>query len=514
MACRRWSVVGGIAVAVAARQVLRMRPLLLVLMLASPAVACGQAADGWPQHSRERPAPPVGAAPALHSPAPVPPGATVLFDGRSLSAWRSSDGVSPPRWELLGDGSMAVRPGSGGIESIATFGDIHLHVEWSAPRPPTATGQDRGNSGVFLMGRYEVQVLDSYEHGTYADGQAGAIYGQYPPRVNVTQPPGEWNAFDIEFRRPRFGADGTLLAPARMTVRHNGVVIHADRPLLGPTSHIVRAPYEAHADALPIALQDHGDRVRFRNIWVRDLPPVADAPPAADPRATDALLARAAAFSAGLQFRRAIDEYTRALEAGRDDEALLLRWRGHRWLSLREFDKAEADLALAAGYDPTNYGAWYHLGIIHFTNGRWGNAAEAFRAAMPLAPNPGEFSGSTDWLWMTLMRAGRTEDARALLADARAQVAARPELAPVGNAYDTRLALYRGEISTEQVVTAADTAATQRATLHFGRGHWFLVRGDTARARVEFERAVWSGGWAAFGAIVAEVELERMRRSR
>jgi hypothetical protein len=445
---------------------------------------------------------------------PAPPDATVLFDGRSLDAWRSSDGSSPARWQVSGDGTLTVQPGTGGIETTASFGDVHLHIEWSAPQPPTGSGQDRGNSGVFLMGRYEVQVLDSYENRTYADGQAGAIYGQYPPRVDVVQPPGAWNAYDIEFRRPRFGPDGALVEPARMTVRHNGIVIHADRPLLGPTSHIVRAPYEAHADALPIALQDHGDRVRFRNIWVRELAPLPTVPAAPDLRVTDAVLARAAAMSAGWQFRRAIDLYTQALAARSDADAMLLRWRGHRWLSLREFDAAEADLALAAGYDPSNYGAWYHLGILHFIHGRWSNAAEAFRAAMPLAPNPGEFSGSTDWLWMTLMRAGRSDEARTMLDEARRVVAARADLTPVNNAYDTRLRLYRGEITPNEVLSAADTAATQIATLSYGVGNWYLVRGDTVRARAWFERAVWSGGWAAFGAIVAEEELQRMGRAR
>ncbi len=487
------------------------RLLVATFAVLVPAAACGQASEGWPQHSRERPAPPIGVAPALRTPVAPPPGATILFDGRSLDAWRSSDGVSAARWQLLGDGAMAVQPGTGGIETKAAFGDVHLHVEWSAPDPPTATGQDRGNSGVFLMGRYEVQVLDSYESATYADGQAGAIYGQYPPRLNLAQPPGAWNSYDIEFRRPRFASDGRVLSPARMTVRHNGVVIHADQPLLGPTSHIVRAPYEAHPDALPIALQDHGDRVRFRNIWVRELPPLAEAPAAPDARATDAVLARAAALAAGWQFRRAIDEYTRALTARNDDEAMLRRWRGHRWLSVREFGKAEEDLALAAGMDATNYGAWYHLGIIHYINGRWRNAAEAFRAALPLAPNAGEFSGSTDWLWMTLMRDGRADDARASLVESRRLRATRADWAATGNAYDARLALYAGEITPEQVFTPADTAATQVATLSYGVGNWYLVRGDSARAREWFERAVWSGGWAAFGAIVAEVELARLR---
>jgi hypothetical protein len=253
---------------------------LAALTGAVPTVARGQAADGWPQHSRERPLPPVVAAPRPVASEPAPPGATVLFNGTSLAAWRSGD--APARWRVVGDGSFEVVPGTGGIETRDAFRDVHLHVEWSAPLPVTDRDQDRGNSGVFLMQRHEVQVLDSYENVTYADGQAGAIYGQYPPRVNVTAQPGEWNAYDIEFRAPRFAPDGTVREPARMTVHHNGVLIHDDRPLLGPTSHRVRAPYEAHAEALPIALQDHGSRVRFRNIWVRPLPATSSPSAGAD----------------------------------------------------------------------------------------------------------------------------------------------------------------------------------------------------------------------------------------
>jgi hypothetical protein len=196
----------------------------------------------------------------------------ILFDGRDLSKWQRSDSTDAA-WRLLPDGSMEVTARAGSIRTRAGFGDVRLHVEWMSPSPAVGQDQDRGNSGVFLMQRYEVQVLDSYQSVTYADGQAGAIYGQFPPRVNVSRPPGEWQSFDIEFRRPRFGADGKIATPARMTVRHNGVLVHDDVALLGPTSHRVRAPYEAHEDALPISLQDHGHPVRFRNIWLVPITP-------------------------------------------------------------------------------------------------------------------------------------------------------------------------------------------------------------------------------------------------
>lgn len=238
-----------------------------LICLSAPDNAMAQEPD-WPQHSRERPMAPV-AAPAEQSlPVPPPDGAIVLFDGDDLDQWRTARG-EPARWALVDGGAMQAARGD--IETRESFGDVRLHVEWASPAPPRGEDQDRGNSGVFLMGRYEVQVLDSYQSQTYADGQAGAIYGQFPPRVNVSRAPGEWQTFDIEFRRPRFDSAGTLLAPARMTVRHNGVLVHDDVALLGPTSHRVRAPYEAHEDRLPIKLQDHGHPVRFRNIWVQPL---------------------------------------------------------------------------------------------------------------------------------------------------------------------------------------------------------------------------------------------------
>lgn len=224
----------------------------------------------WPQHSMERPAPRKVTPGAFVSAAP-PSDAIVLFDGTSLDAWRSADDPTrPARW-LLRDGYMEVAAGTGAIATRQNFGDVQLHIEWMAPNPPKGTGQDRGNSGVFFMGSYEVQVLDSYENATYPDGQAASLYGQFPPLVNASRPAGEWQAYDIVFHRPHFDASGRVARPARLTVLHNGILVHEDMALVGPTSNGERAPYAPHADALPISLQDHSHPVRFRNIWVRKL---------------------------------------------------------------------------------------------------------------------------------------------------------------------------------------------------------------------------------------------------
>lgn len=248
-----------------------MRYLLPLVTLAPAAGAQHLAAGGFPMHAMERPRPPVVRPGPAAPPVAPPADAVLLFDGTSLARWRSSDqSRSPAAWKLE-RGYMEVARGAGSIETLQAFGDVQLHVEWMSPAPPRGDGQNRGNSGVFLMGRYEVQVLDSYDNDTYPDGQAGAIYGQYPPLVNASRAPGEWQTFDIVFRAPRF--DGNrLLRPARMTVFHNGVLVQDNVELLGPTSHRVRAPYEGHADRLPLSLQDHGDPVRYRNIWVRELP--------------------------------------------------------------------------------------------------------------------------------------------------------------------------------------------------------------------------------------------------
>jgi hypothetical protein len=159
----------------------------------------------------------------------------------------------------------------GSIRTRQGFGDCQLHVEWAAPAEVIGEGQGRGNSGVFLMDTYEVQVLDGWQNATYADGITAAIYGQYPPLVNACRKPGEWQTYDIVFYAPRFDQDGKLLRPARMTVLHNGILVHDNAELSGPTAHKARPPYQAHPDKMPISLQDHGNPVRYRNIWVREL---------------------------------------------------------------------------------------------------------------------------------------------------------------------------------------------------------------------------------------------------
>ncbi|NNE48559.1 MAG: DUF1080 domain-containing protein [Rhodothermales bacterium] len=204
----------------------------------------------------------------------APSDATVLFDGTDLSMWASSAG-GPAEWRLE-DGAMTVAPGAGGIETRQAFGDVQLHIEWRTPQRVEGDGQGRGNSGVFLMGLYEVQVLDSYENRTYSNGQAGAIYKQHIPLVNVSRAPGEWQSYDIVFRAPRFDGKGLVERPAVFTVLHNAVVIQDHAELKGPTIYRGLPEYEAHSARLPLMLQDHGNPVSYRNIWIRELQPQPD----------------------------------------------------------------------------------------------------------------------------------------------------------------------------------------------------------------------------------------------
>jgi 3-keto-disaccharide hydrolase len=243
---------------------------LLVAFIAGPART---EEIKWPIHDTTRPAPKVvtpGTFSTAQEPGKPPSDAIVLFDGKDLSKWRSDKDNGPAGWKVE-NGYFEVTKGTGSIHTEQPFGDVQLHVEWASPKPPVGEDQDRGNSGVYLMGQYEVQVLDSYESKTYPDGQAAALYGQYPPLVNASRPPGEWQVYDIVFRGPRFDNAGKLLRPARVTVLHNGVLVQDAQALTGPTAHKARPPYKAHPEKLPLGLQDHSHPVRFRNVWVREL---------------------------------------------------------------------------------------------------------------------------------------------------------------------------------------------------------------------------------------------------
>ena len=211
--------------------------------------------------------PPPKDEPKVIKPGSPPSDAIVLFDGKDLSKWRSGNG-GEAKWEIK-DGVMTVN-GTGSIFTKEEFGDCQLHVEWATPAEIKGEGQGRGNSGVYIQNRYEVQVLDSYNNKTYFHGQAGALYKQHAPLVNACRPPGEWQTYDIIFHAPRFDGD-KLVKPARVTVLHNGVLIQDNTELLGTTSHAGDPKYEPHPLKQPLQLQDHSNPVRFRNIWIRPL---------------------------------------------------------------------------------------------------------------------------------------------------------------------------------------------------------------------------------------------------
>jgi hypothetical protein len=225
----------------------------------------------WRIHDGRRPQPPIvtpGA--ASPTPSPVPGDATVLIGDRSdFSAWQMVDGT-PVTWPIA---NGVVQTGKGIIRTKAEFTDFQLHVEFATPTEVKGESQGRGNSGVFLLGKFEIQVLDSFQNPTYPDGQAAAMYGQYPPLVNASRRPGEWQTYDIAFTAPRFTASGTLDKAAVVTVFHNGVLVHNATPFWGPTAHRKIGPYTPDTSKGPIALQDHGNPVRFRNVWIR---PVKD----------------------------------------------------------------------------------------------------------------------------------------------------------------------------------------------------------------------------------------------
>ena len=221
----------------------------------------------WDVHDLSRPRPAV-VTPANQAHG-APSDAIVLFDGEDLSQWESVGG-RPAQWKVKSNYFETV-PETGAISTKQAFGDCQLHIEWATPVKVEGKSQERGNSGVFLMGKYELQVLDSYENDTYPDGQAGAIYGQKPPMVNASRGPGQWQSYDIIFRRPIFKGD-KLVRPATITVLQNGVLIQDHWEIKGATHHRVRARYKPHPDKLPLSLQDHDNPMRYRNIWIRKLP--------------------------------------------------------------------------------------------------------------------------------------------------------------------------------------------------------------------------------------------------
>lgn len=223
--------------------------------------------DGkWRIHDGTRPQPPVVVPPETTS-IGAPSDATVLLDAATgVSRWEHMNG-SPVSWRVA-DGIL--ESGKGMIRTKSEFSDLQLHVEWATPDPPKGDSQDRGNSGVFLLGRFEIQVLDSYNNRTYPDGQAAAVYGQFPPLVNASKKPGAWQTYDIVFTAPTFKGS-TLSSPAVVTVFHNGVLVHNAVSLWGRTAHKKIDPYQPADVKGPIALQDHGNPIRFRNIWIRSL---------------------------------------------------------------------------------------------------------------------------------------------------------------------------------------------------------------------------------------------------
>jgi hypothetical protein len=204
------------------------------------------------------------------TPAAAPADAIVLFDGKNLNQWQAKKG-GVAKWKVEPDGAMTVVKGTGDIMTKQGFGSCQLHIEWRTPAKIESEGQGRGNSGIFLMGRYELQVLDSYNNRTYANGQAGSIYKQHIPLVNASRKPGEWQVYDVIFTAPTFFSDGNMATPAKFTVFHNGVLIQNNVELRGNTVYIGQPFYEAHGNKEPIILQDHGNPVSFRNIWIREL---------------------------------------------------------------------------------------------------------------------------------------------------------------------------------------------------------------------------------------------------
>ncbi len=247
-------------------------PLTSIAQTATPAPSPGGAVLGrelWKVNDRGRPRPPkaeLKSEAELAESAKAPEGAVILFDGKDLSQWQ------PSKWKVA-DGVVEIVPHSGYLYSKESFGSCKLHLEWRTQNPPVGKDQGQGNSGVYMMTLYEMQILDNTNNPTYADGMAGAVYGENPPWFDACRPSGEWNYYDITWHRPIFDADGKVVKRARVTLIFNGVKVQDEFELTGPTGPGHRLPYKAHADKMPIGLQEHHCVDQFRNIWVV---PIAD----------------------------------------------------------------------------------------------------------------------------------------------------------------------------------------------------------------------------------------------
>lgn len=265
---------------------LPLSPILPLIIFAATSLAAAELGykdtplipgTPWRVHDSDRPRPPVVTPGATFSHlAPAPSDATMLFDGKDLSKWSNAKGDAA-QWKIA-DGYFEAVRGTGMLRTRDKFEDFQLHLEFATPADVKGSSQGRGNSGVMINGMYEVQILDSYENPTYADGQAGALYGQQPPLVNASKPPGEWQTYDIIFESPRWDPAGTLVKKAAVTVLHNGVVVHHRQEFFGRTDGIGGMPHKSlgtygkpHPPAVFIELQDHNNPIRFRNIWVREL---------------------------------------------------------------------------------------------------------------------------------------------------------------------------------------------------------------------------------------------------
>ena len=262
-----------------------IRKVALCLLIAALGLAVSSYAGRRPPYETVHDMDPALLPPVITPPAQLgqpPSDAIILFDGKEKTLsdeWQTGKG-DKPKWKVNTEKKyMEITKKSGGLRTRKSFGNCQLHIEWSSPKPPKGKSQSRGNSGVYFMGKYEVQVLDSYtennykDNRTYADGQAASLYGQYPPIVNVCRKPGEWQTYDISFLAPKFDKDGKLIRRARITVWHNGAIVQNNVEYWGPSGHKVKNPkYRPHGDKEHLSLQDHGSPVRFRNIWIRELP--------------------------------------------------------------------------------------------------------------------------------------------------------------------------------------------------------------------------------------------------